>query len=356
MSKQRMSDDRPPLYHRTDRIALRNNSGVPVVYVDIDPLLSLAPDIETIQQDPLATGLSDIRHQHYAVDAETLAESETVIREIVDRFDADTGQDFYYTIAGDRAQIGGNGLDDYFDALGNFRTIYRDLDEQLDRPRNPTEDSGDSGTASDTEPFNHMPATASNLTAVGGIWLRFTVTVTETPDDEYFTSASVSITTLEQHGPLMARWLADRLDHPALGPPSPVDRQHVEAQAHLSLGAEPLRNVAEHRLIGYSGREGVIECITCENPYYRVGERARSEQFDRLDEAGVARDVIQQVMRLDRFALRPRGGSTGVTEDLFLGGEITLTRFGTTRGPRNSNVMLLSGTTTPLLTEEVANG
>jgi len=40
------SDERPPLAHRTDRIALRNESNTPVVFVDDDPLFSVAPDDE----------------------------------------------------------------------------------------------------------------------------------------------------------------------------------------------------------------------------------------------------------------------------------------------------------------------
>ena len=265
---------------------------------------------------------------------------------MAEQFDADTGRCFYYMIAGKRAQIGGNGLDDYFNALGNFRTIYRDLDDQLNHNHNTDNDS-----IKDTGPFGYMFVIGIGLTVVEGIWLRFMTKLTETPDEELFAYAMVSVTTLEQHGPLTARWLEDRLDHPALGSPSSVDRQHVEAQGRLSLGSEPLRNVAEHRLIGYRDRGETVECITCANPYYRASGEARGEQFDWLDEAGVAREVIPQAMSLDQFALRPRRGSHGVEEDVFLGGEIGLMLFGTS-GRRDSKVMLLSGKTTPMLQED----
>ncbi|WP_157972565.1 hypothetical protein [Saliphagus sp. LR7] len=343
------TDDYPPLVHRTDRITLRNESQTPVVYVDDDPLMTLAPDAKTLQDDPLAIDLSDIRHQHYTVDAETLAESKTVVRDLIDQFDADTGRSFYYTIAGERAQIGGNGLDDYFEATENVRRIYTDLETQLDPP-------GERQRPGFPHGNQYMTARCIGLTAVEGVWLRFTIRLTESPDEEVYSWTSVSVTTLEQHGPLVTQWLDDRLSHPALGSPSTVDRQHTEAQERLLLGPGPLVNVSEHRLIGYRGRESPVECISCENPYYRPRTAAdeRNEQYDRLDDAGVTREVIPQLLSIDRFPLRPKGGSHGVDEDYFIGSEVALTRFGTGKGWGGDHVTLLSGKTTPVLKEEYA--
>ena len=343
-------DDRPPLAHRTDRIALRNESNTPVVYVDDDPLFFLAPDEESINQSPLKTGIADIRHQHYAVDADGLDESETHIRELLDQFDADTGRTFYYALAGDRAQICGNGLDDYFDAIANFRTIYTDLEDQL-------EPAGEYQRAGFPHPNQYMSVECIGLAHVEGFWLRFTTWMNEAPDEEYYSRTSLSLTTLEQHGPLTTRWLEDRLDHPALGRPSSVDRQYpARAQAKLPLGPspDPLDDVKHHRLIGYRGRDGAVEYITCENPYYRAEETARSEQFDRLDNAGVPVDIIPRVIDIDRVPLRPRGGSHGVDEDVFINGEFEVTQFGTPTGQGAGGVALFSGKVNPVLEEDYA--
>lgn len=342
------SDERPPLAHRTDRIALRNESETPVVFVDDDPLFSVAPDAETARNDPLKTGVSDIRHQHYAIEADDLDESERIIREIADQFDADTGRRFYFALAGERAQICGNGLNDYFDAIGNFRTIYTDLEQQL-APAGKYQRDG-------FPPRNEcMTVQCIGLTYVEGVWLRFNTRLTEAPDEEHHYSTTFSLTTLEQHGPLTTRWLEDRLAHPALGRPSSVDRQYdAEAQATIPLGRKPLSNVKHHRLIGYRGRDEAVEYITCENPYYRAEHSARSEQFDQLDNAGVPDDVIRRIINIDRIPLRPRGGSHGVDEDVFLKGEFEVTQFETPTGPGAGGVALLSGKTNPVREEKFA--
>lgn len=336
------TDDRPPLAHRTDRIALRNESNIPVMYVDDDPLFSLAPDAESVRQNPLKTSISDIRHQHYGVDADALEESEAVIRELADQFDADTEQSFYYTIAGERAQISGNGLDDYFDAIDTFRTTYKGLDEQLEPP----EERQQPGF-----PHQPMPVTCVGLTRVEGVWLRFDIRLTDAPDERYYTSTTLWVTTLEQHGPLTTRRLEDQLDHPDLGSPSAIARQYTQAQADLPLSPAPLTSVKEHRLIGYRGRENPVEYITCENPFYRAEQTECSEQYHRLDEAGVSRDVIPQLINIDRLPLRPRGGSHGIDEDCFIRSGVTATLFKT---GFSAGVVLLSGKTTPVLKDEYA--
>lgn len=340
------NDDRPPLAHRTDRIALRNETDTPVVYVDDNPLFFLAPDEESMKQSPLKHGVADIRHQHYDVDADCCDESERILREIADQFDADTGQKFYYGILGERAQICGNGLDDYFDAVANFRTIYTDLEKQLEPAGKYQRD----GFPHENE---YMSVTAVGLTYVEGIWLRFTTLLTEAPDDEYYAYTTLSLTTIEQHGPLMDNWLRDRLEHPALGSPTPVDRQYVQAQAHLPVSPEPLRNVKHHRLIGYRGRDETVEYISCENPYYRAEQTARSEQHHRLDDAGIPDCVIPRLTNIDRLPLRPRGGSHGIDEDVFIKGEFEVTQFGT--GSGGGGVALFSGKTNPVRKEKYAD-
>jgi hypothetical protein len=340
------NDNRPPLAHRTDRIALRNETNTPVVYVDDDPLFSLAPTEESMKQSPLKHDIADIRHQHYDVDADTLDESERILREIADQFDADTGQKFYYGIAGERAQICGNGLGDYFDAISNFRTIYTDLEDQL----SPAGKHQRAGFPHENE---YMKVTAVGLTYVEGVWLRFTTRLTEAPDEEHYASTTLSLTTLEQHGPLMDNWLRDRLEHPALGSPTPVDRQYEQAQAHLPVSPEPLRNVKHHRLIGYRGRDKTVEYISCKNPYYRAEQAARGEQFNRFDDIGVPRDVIRQIINIDRLPLRPRGSSHGLDEDVFIKGEFEVTQFG--MGSRGGGVALFSGKTNPVREEKYAN-
>ena len=152
----------------------------------------------------------------------------------------------------------------------------------------------------------------------------------------------------------MARWLRDRLDHPALGSPSAVDRQYGQAQAKLPLGRKPLTSVKEHRLIGYRGRDETVEYVSCENPYYRAEHSARNDQFDRLDDAGVPDDVIRRVINIDRIPLRPRGGSHGVDEDVFIKGEFEVTQFGTPSGPGAGGVALLSGKVNPVREEDFA--
>lgn len=338
-------DDRPPLIHRTDRIALRNETNTPVVFVDDDPLFSLASDEESVKCSPLKNGIADIRHQHYSVDADDHDESERILREIANQFDAETGQRFYYGIAGERAQICGNGLDDYFHAIANFRTIYKDLESQL-------EPAGQYQRDGFPHPNQYMTVTAVGLTFVEGIWLRFTTRLTESPDEEYYANTTLSLTTLEQHGPLVTNWLQDRLAHPTLGSPTPVDRQYVQAQAHLPVGTGPLNNVKHHRLIGYRGRDETVEYISCENPYYRAEQTARSEQYQRFRDAGLPDWVIPQLIQIDRLPLRPRGGSHGIDEDVFVKGEFETTQFGTSA--MGGGVALFSGRTNPIREEKYA--
>ena len=338
-------DDRPPLAHRTDRIALRNETDTPVVYVDDDPLFSVAQDEESLHRSPFKQHLADIRHQHYSVDAADPDESERIIREIASQFDADTGQRFYYGVAGERAQICGNGIDDYFDAIDSFRTSYSDLEDQLE----PAGEYQRDGFPHENE---YMTVKAVGLTHVDGVWLRFTTSLTESPDEEYYGYTGLSLTILEQHGPLMANWLQDRLDHPALGSPSSVDRQYGQAQAHLPIGPGPLTDVKHHRLIGYGGRDETVEYITCENPYYRAEQSARGEQFNRLDEAGLPDTVSRRLVNIDRLPLRARGGSHGLGEDVFVKGEFEITQFG--MGPMEGDVALFSGKTNPVREEKYA--
>jgi hypothetical protein len=351
-------DDNPAaLAHRTDRIALRNESNTPVVFVDDDPLFSLAPDAETVREDPLKTTASDVRHQHHSVDVDDLTESETTIREVIDQFEADTdrpaedseltGRRFYYALMGEHAQICGNGLEDYFDAIANFRTSYRDLEQQLEPAGKYQRD----GFPHDNE---SMIAQCIGLTSIEGVWLRFNIRLNETPDGEHHYSTTLSVTTVEQHGPLTARWLDNRLDHPAIGSPSPVDRQYAQVQAKFPLGPQPLSDVKHHRLIGYRGRDETVEYVTCENPYYRAEQPARGEQFNRLDELDVPDDVSRQVVNIDRIPLRPRGGSHGVDEDVFIKGAFEITQFGASTGPGAGGVALLSGKVNPVREEDFA--
>ncbi|EMA48046.1 hypothetical protein C450_20466 [Halococcus salifodinae DSM 8989] len=339
------TDDRPPLAHRTDRIALRNETNTPVVYVDDDPLFFAAPDEESMKQSPLKHDIADIRHQHYTVDADDLDESERILREIADQFDADTEQRFYYGIAGERAQICGNGLEDYFEAIANFRTTYKDLEEQL-------EPAGEYQRDGFPHPQEYMSVKAVGLTYVEGVWLRFTTNLTESPDGEYYGYTTLSLTIVKQHGPLMANWLQDRLDHPALGSPSSVDRQSVRSQVHLPVGPGPLTDVKHHRLIGFRGRDETVEYISCENPYYRAEQTARSEQYHRFRDAGLPDCVIPRLIQIDRLPLRPRGGSHGIDEDVFVEGEFKITQFGS--NARGGGVALFSGKTNPIREEKYA--
>lgn len=333
------TDPPSPLAHRTDRIALRNESNRPTVFVDDDPLFFLAEDPESVRNNPLKTGVADIRTQHYPIEVEDHQESETAVREIIEQFDADTDRQFYYSLAGDKAQINGNGLDDYFEAIGNFRTTYEDLREQM----------SSEGGESESDPLDqYVRAACVGLTYVEGFWLQFTTWLSESPDEEHYTHTSLSLTSVEQHGPLATMWLQDRLDHPALGSPSAVDRRGTQAQVSLSLGPGPLRNVKECRLIGYRGRDETVEYISCENPYYRSGGSEWSDLFNRLEERGIPGDVIRGLLGVDRLLLRPRGGSHGVDEDLYIGGEIQVTKFGTPSGSGTGGITLFSGKCNPV--------
>lgn len=324
-----------PLAHRTDRFAIRNDTNDPIVFVDTDPLFSLATDPDALKENPLKTNMADIRNQHYGIEVDDLSESETAIREILDRFDADTDRRFYYTLAGDHAQIGGNGLDDYFEAIDNFRTIYTDLIDQM---------GSFDGDQHLEFPERAMRGRCIGVVSVEGVWLQFSTYLTETPDQEFYSHTSLSLTTVEQHGPLKAMWLRDRLDHPTVGSPSAVDRQYTETHAKLPVGRGPLRNVKEHRLIGYLGRDETVEYISCDNPYYRGDDSEYGEQCNRLEEAGVPRDVIHKLVSMDRLLLRPKGGSHGVDEDVYVSGNIELTKF--------ANVTLLSGKVMPIREEK----
>lgn len=337
-------DDNPaPLAHRTDRYAIRNETNTPVIFVDDDPLFSLVEDPEMARENPMKTGVADIRHQHYEIEADDIDESERLIRELVEQFDADTEQRFYYALSGDDAQIGGNGLDDFFDAIQNFRTIYGDLSPQLEAV-----DQEGSGF-----PDQYMRIPCVGMTHKEGFWLRFTVWLTESPDEEFHSHTALSLTSLEQQGPLATMWLQDRLDHPALGSPSAVDRQPVRSQASLPLGAEPLTDTKERRLIGYRGRDDTTEYVSCANPYYRSDDEERGELFSHFrEDSRLPDDALRQVLGIDRLLLRPKGGSHGTDEDRYVNGQIQLTRFGTANGPGTGGAALLSGKATPIRPEE----
>jgi hypothetical protein len=332
----REPDDNPAaLAHRTDRFAIRNRTNTPVVFVDDDPLFSVAEDPEMARDNPMKTGVADIRHQNYAIEADDLDESERLIRELVEQFDADTEQRFHYALAGDDAQIGGNGLDDFFDAVRNFRTIYSDLSSQM----------GSVAQHESEFPDRHMRVPCVGMTYKEGFWLRFTVWLAETPDEQFHSHTALSLTSLEQHGPLTTMWLQDRLDHPALGSPSAVDRQFVRSQARLPLGSEPLTDTKEHRLIGYRGRDDTTEYVSCANPYYRSDDEEWGELFEHFrEDRKLPDDALRQVLGIDRLLLRPKGGSHGTDEDLYANGQIQLTRFGTEQG----GIALLSGKTMPI--------
>lgn len=337
---RRRGDNPSPLAHRTDRIALQNRSSRPTVFVDDDPLFFLAEDPESVRNDPMKTGVADIRTQHYPIEVGDHQESEAAIRELVEQFDADTDRQFYYVLAGDEAQINGNGLDDYFEAIENFRTTYEDLRKQM-KSRGESE--------SESDPLDQYVRVACvGLTSVEGFWLQFTTWLSESPDAERYTHTSLSVTSVEQHGPLATMWLQDRLDHPTLGSPSAVDRRRTQSQVSLSLGPGPLRDVKECRLIGYRGRDETVEYVSCENPYYRSGGSEWSDLFNRLEERGMPSDVIRGVLGVDRLLLRPRGGSHGVDEDLYINGEIQVTRFGTPSGSGTGGVTLFSGKCNPV--------
>lgn len=333
-----VDEERPPLAYRTDRFAFRN-SRTPFVFVENNPFSMIATDRESIREnpDPQRT-IADVRHQYYGIEAGDIEESERVIRELIDQFDADDEQRFYYTLAGTRAQISGNGLDDYFDAIGNIRTSYRDLEEQLEPA---------TGRQQPGFPHQIMRVRCIGLTYVEGFWLRFTIWLTESEKSETYSDTTLAITSLEQHGPLETIWLQSCLDHPAVGEPSSVDQQHKTQHMSFSLGQEPLQNVKEHRLIGYSGDE-TIEYITATNPCYRVDQSERELLYQQLKEDDVPNAIAHQLPEIERLPFRPRGGSTGIEEDVFVGGLLTFSQFGSS----SSGVMLVSGRVNPMEKEK----
>lgn len=178
------------------------------------------------------------------------------------------------------------------------------------------------------------------------MWFRFVTRFVETSAERRYLSTTLWITT-GQHDPLTATWVQDRLDHPALGRPSGVNRQGPPKQPHLSLGIAPLTTVKSHALIGPGGRSphGVSEYISCRNPYYRPRNAGRRQQYEDLRTAGIPLDRMPALVDLDRLPLRIEGGSADITDDYFVESDLSLTRF----GPRHvSDVLLLSGTTTPV--------
>ena len=317
----------PPLAHRTDRVAMRNASGTPVVFVDNDPF------------SYRATEARNPRNQRTPLDADSVAEAKAAMRTLAERFDADTGRRWYYAIAGERAQVSGNGMDDHFDALDNFRTIYADLEDQLGEP-------GEYQRRG--YPHNYMGATSVAVTSVDGLWLRFVTALAEDDEDEHHLGSSLWVTTTGRHGPLTARWLDDVFDIDIVGPPERVETQHCTPEKSIKLSDEPREAPRQLRMIGVSGEREEVddggEYISCANPCYDPdGER---EMFHRL-RGGVNDTVIRTVTRIDRLPLRVYGGSHGTDEDLYVGRHAAFTELGGT-----DRVVLVSGKTTPVRKEK----
>ncbi len=326
---QDLGDDHAPLIHRTDRIALRNESQTPVVFVDDDPLYDVEGEA--------------IRHQHYEMEVTTLDETETAIREIIDRFEAPTERQFYYAVCSDRAQICGNTLDDFFDAMENFRVTYADLDEQLPDPTD---------RVMQNRQQIPLEVTAVGVTEVSGIWLQFVTHFLAERETEqrHHSATTLFLTTHTRQGPLIAQWLRDRLEHPSVGSPSAVSRQH-HSQLSLSL-KDPLTGVKAHRLVGYqqelepsssANGDAGIEYISCHNPYYNAEGAKRSELNQQITDT-IAPDELRSVLlSIDRIPLRPRGGSLGLNVDQFVDGRSQFTYFNS-----GSGIALASGEVDPV--------
>lgn len=302
-----------PLTHRTDRIALRNESQIPLVYVDDDPLYNVDDE--------------SLRHQHYEIRVTALNETETAIQEIIDQFGAATERQFYYAVSSDRAQICGNTLDDFFDAIQNFGVTYSDLDKQLPDP-----------TDRLMKERQEIPleVTAVGVTEVNGVWLQFVTRYLEERDSgqRHHSASTLFLTTLTQQGPLTAQWLRDRLEHPAIGSPSAVSQQRYSQLSLLLNGS--LTSVKAHRLAGYQheieppssvNMNDAIEYISCQNPYYNAEEAKRSELSQRIEDTMAPEELRSVLVNIDRIPLRPRGGSPGLDVDQFVDGECQFTSF-----------------------------
>ena len=318
----------PPLAHRTDRVAMRNASETPVVFVDNDPF-SYPP-----------TEDRKLRNQRTSLDVDSVTEAKAAMRTLAERFDADTGRRWYYAIAGERAQISGNGMDDHFDALDNFRTVYADLEDQLGEPRKYQRRG---------YPHDYMQATSVAVTSVDGLWLRFVTALSEDDAGEHHLGSSLWVTTTQRHGPLVARWLDDVFDIDVVGPPESVESQHCTPQKSIGLSDEPREAPRQLRMIGVGGEREEVneggEYISCANPCYDPdGER---EMFHRLRGGGVNDTVIRTITQIDRLPLRVYGGSHGTDEDLYVGRNAAFTELGGT-----DRVVLVSGKTSPVLKEE----
>lgn len=336
-------DDLAPLTDRTDRIALRNESEHPVVFVRHNPAMALGPTDERTLS-PLDVDVGELCHQGYDVDATDIDDVKTVLQTVIDRVETNSGEWFYYTIAGERIQIGGTSLYDYLDALDNFRTIYADLEAPLAEPSN-YRDAG--------FPHETMRTTAVALIPINGLWLWFVTIFSDTPDARRHLSTTLWVTIAQQTNPLTATWLQDRLDHPAIGSPSTVERQLPPAQAHLSLGTDPLAAVKPLELRGPHGRpQTLTPHITVRNPYYRPEISARHEQYDALNRERVPMVGIESLAELDRLPLHVSSGSSDINNDHFVRGECRFTRFGTRD---TSRVTLLSGSVWPVPKEKETN-
>ena len=147
-------------------------------------------------------------------------------------------------------------------------------------------------------------------------------------------------------------WLQNCLDHPAVGEPSAVDRQHQTYHMAFSLSQDPLRNVKEHRLIGCLGRDETIEYISATNPFYRAEQSERELLYQQLEEADIPNTIAHQLPEIDRLPFCPRGGSIGIEKDVFVGGLLTFSQFGSS----SSGIMLVSGKVNPIEKEKYESG
>ncbi|WP_330633590.1 hypothetical protein [Halocatena halophila] len=322
-------NERVPLTHRTDRIAIRNDTGTPFVFVDDDPLIGADGEF--------------LRHQRYSLE---IAESETfegTIREIVDQFKVDSERQFYYAVTGDRAQICGNTIDDYFDALGNFSITYSDLDEQLPAPTD---------KVSQKRQDLPLEVTGVGVVTVGDVILQFysTFLINQETRERQHIETWLCLTTYRRQGPLTAQWLHDRLQHSAIGSPSAVRRQSLD-QLSLQLDG-PLNKVKGHRLMGYvdeidtpdpPNQGNGIEYITCLNPYYRADEERQSELSQQLGNSAAHDDLYSVIVNIDRIPMRPRGGSLGVDVDKFINADCRFLSFEALNG-----IVLASGKVDPI--------
>lgn len=334
-----LSDDSSvPLIHRTDRIAFRNETQYPVVFADDNPLQ--VGSIRHDESDPT------LRHQYYEMGTADLDEIETTIREVIDRFEVDTERQFYYTINGDQAQICGNTIDDFFDAISNFGTTYVDLKEQLADPAE---------TESQTQQETSMKVTCVGVIKVDSVWLQFVIDTFEhwETDTSLYGATTLWVTTYKQQGPLTAQWLGDRLDHPVIGSPSSVSLQSPQAQLPLTVSG-PLNNVKEHQLVGYGDEMAdhedhsidIVEYISCQNPYYHAEGDALNELRQRVDDVNAPDDLLTVLLNIDRLPLRPRGGSHGIDTDRFVNAGCHYTSF-----VPGSGIVLASGEVDAILAD-----